>query len=116
MVEDLRREQNRTPVPLRRSVGAQPFAKNTSKMLNSKSLQKIDTVSNISRMDIERQNEFNEALRKKLSYEWKNIYRSLLQHDVLQKGSISVQKFNQVCVNHGMILSKEEIRRLVKLG
>ena len=116
MVEDLRREQNRTPVPLRRSVGAQPFVKNTSKMLNSKSLQKIDTVSNISRMDIERQNEFNEALRKKLSYEWKNIYRSLLQSDVLQKGSISVQKFNQVCVNHGMILSKEEIRRLVKLG
>ena len=51
----------------------------------SKSLQKIDTfsVSNVSRMDIDRQNEFNEALRKKLSYELKNIYRSLLQSDVL---------------------------------
>ena len=79
-------------------------------------MQKLDTVSNISKMDMERQGEFNEALRKKLSYEWKNIYRSLLQSDVLQKGSISVSKFNQVCVNHGVILSKEEVRRLVKIG
>ena len=79
-------------------------------------MQKLDTISNISKMDMERQGEFNEALRKKLSYEWKNIYRSLLQSDVLQKGSISVSKFNQVCVNHGVILSKEEVRRLVKIG
>ena len=51
-------------------------------MLASKSMQKLDTVSNISKMDMERQGEFNEALRKKLSYEWKNIYRSLLQKAV----------------------------------
>ena len=47
-------------------------------MMVSKSVQKLDTISNVSRMDMERHGEFNEALRKKLSYEWKNIYRSLL--------------------------------------
>ena len=65
-------------------------------MMVSKSVQKMDTysVSNVSRMDMERVGEFNEALRKKLSYEWKSIYRGLLQSDVLQKGAISAQKFN----------------------
>lgn len=85
-------------------------------MMISKSMQKIDTVSNVSKRDIERAEQFNSDLRKKLSYEWKNIYRSLLQSDVLQKGSISTQKFNQVCVSNNVILSKEEIRRLAKLS
>ena len=68
LVEDLRRESNKTPVPLRRSQ-AQPL-KNSRGMMGSKSLQKMDTVSvsNVSRMDMDRQNEFNEALKKKLSY------------------------------------------------
>ena len=85
----------------------------------SKSVQKMDTMSkmsSISKRDEARMTQFNSDLRLKLSYEWKNIYRSLLQSDVLQKGKISIQKFNQVCVAHNVILSKEEIRRLVKLS
>ena len=91
----MNRGSNKTPAPIYRGERAPEIQNNVSRsMMVSKSVQKMDTVSNVSRMDIERVGEFNEALRKKLSYEWKNIYRSLLQSDVLQKGSISAQKFN----------------------
>lgn len=51
-----------------------------------------------------------------MSYEWKNIYRSVLSTDILSKGKITASKFNQICLGHNVTLTKEEIRRLVKLS
>ena len=45
-------------------------------------------------MTEERAAAFNSELTLKLSYQWKNVYRSLLQMDVLQKGQVPVKKFN----------------------
>ena len=37
----------------------------------------------VNKMDTERAVQFNSDLKKKISYEWKNVYRSLVQSDVL---------------------------------
>lgn len=59
---------------------------------------------------------FNEELTLKLSYEWKNIYRKLLQADLMNSGSTTTKKLNQILLSHNVSLTKEEIRRLVKLS
>mmetsp|Transcript_20648 Transcript_20648/g.27863 ORF Transcript_20648/g.27863 Transcript_20648/m.27863 type:complete len:239 (+) Transcript_20648:2709-3425(+) len=67
-------------------------------------------------MTEERAVAFNSELTLKLSYEWKNIYRSLLQMDILQKGQVTVRKFNQALLSHNVSLTKEELRRLINLS
>ena len=66
----------------------EPSIARLSKAKSHASLQRIH------RMTEERAAAFNSELTLKLSYEWKNIYRSLLQMDVLQKGQVPVKKFN----------------------
>ena len=60
--------------------GHEPSIGGLSKAKSHASLQRIQ------RMTEERAAAFNSELTLKLSYEWKNVYRSLLQMDVLQKG------------------------------
>jgi len=71
------------------------------------------SISRIHRMTEERATNFNFELTLKLSYDWKNIYRSILAMDILQKGRISVKKFNKVLLAHNVHLTKEELRRLI---
>ena len=59
---------------------------------------------------------FNSDLILKLSYQWKNCYRSLLSSDVFQKGFVSIRQLNQVLESHNVRLTQEEIRRLVKMS
>ena len=70
----------------------------------------------LANMDSKRATAFNSDLALKLSYEWKNIYRTILQGDILQKGKVTATKFNQALLIHNVVLNKEEIRRLVKLS
>ena len=58
---------------------------------------------------------FNSELTRKLSVEWKHIYRTLLSMDILQRGLISVKKFNKACLSHNVALTREELRRLISL-
>ena len=52
------------------------------------------SLGRIHKMTEERAVTFNSELTLKLSYEWKNIYRSLLSMDILHKGQVPVRKFN----------------------
>ena len=90
--------------------GHEPSIGGLSKAKSHASLQRIQ------RMTEERAAAFNSELTLKLSYEWKNVYRSLLQMDVLQKGQVPVKKFNQALLSQNVALTKEEIRRLIKLS
>ena len=74
------------------------------------------SLGRIHKMTEERAAAFNSELTLKLSYEWKNIYRSLLSMDILHKGQVPVRKFNQALLSHNVTLTKEEIRRLIKLS
>ena len=46
-------------------------------------------------------------LQRKLSFEWKNIYRRLTQQSL--QPNVPVALFNQACVYFGVILSAEEV-------
>ena len=67
-------------------------------------------------MENKRAENFNSDLTLKLSYAWKHVYRSLLQNDVLQKGKVTGKQFNQALIANNVMLTKEEIRRLIKLS
>ena len=70
----------------------------------------------LNKVDSQRIVGLNYDLTQKLSYEWKNIYRSLLAKDVLQKGKVSLETFNEVLESHGVRLTPEELRRLVRMS
>lgn len=74
------------------------------------------SINRFQKLDDQRAANFNSDLILKLSYDWKNIYRALLSGDILQKGETSVKKLNQALLNHKISLTKEELRRLVKLS
>ena len=39
---------------------------------------------------------FNEDVKIKLAYEWKNIFRALSSADTERKGSIGINSFNKI--------------------
>jgi hypothetical protein len=53
-----------------------------------------------------------DEIKNKLAYEWKNIYRSLTQADLEQKGTVNVSLFTKIVHQHKVYLSREEIRKL----
>jgi len=55
---------------------------------------------------------FADQVSTKLSGEWKNIYRCLLQSDSTQRGSIAIAMFNKICSQFNVFLSNEELRKL----
>ena len=55
---------------------------------------------------------FANQVSTKLSGEWKNIYRCLVQSDSAQRGSISIAMFNKICSQFNVFLSNEELRKL----
>lgn len=67
------------------------------------------------KIKIKRSNLYEE-IGQKLSYEWKNIFRSLVSHDDNQTGEAAVSLFNTTCFNLGVILTREDVRKLVALA
>ena len=57
----------------------------------------------------------NEDLRTKLAYEWKNIYRALVQADAERKGTIPVGTFNKIIHQHKVFLQREDLRRIEQI-
>jgi hypothetical protein len=55
---------------------------------------------------------FGEDVKVKLAYEWKNIYRAILQADFEKKGTISIGTFNKIIHQHKVYLSREELRKI----
>ena len=81
-------------------------------------LSKAKSVASLRHRNMEnkRAQNFNTDLTLKLSYAWKQIYRQALQFDILSKGRVPVKQFNQALLSNNVVLTKEEIRRLVKLS
>lgn len=59
--------------------------------------------------DIERQ------IQHKLSYEWKNIYRNLLQLDPKETEIIDIYDFDRICLRYKINFSKEELRKIARV-
>jgi Ca2+-binding EF-hand superfamily protein len=55
---------------------------------------------------------FNEELKTKLAYDWKTVFRAIVQFDSEQKGTISTADFNRIIHQHKIYLSKEELRKI----
>lgn len=51
----------------------------------------------------------DQHIKRKLQFEWKNIYRRLAQ---LAINPVPVATFNQICVQCGVILSSYEVAKL----
>lgn len=59
-------------------------------------------------------NRTNQILRHKLSYEWKNIYRSLNAIDLNSSGIVTKKEFESCVHKHGVYLSRDELTRIHK--
>ena len=53
-------------------------------------------MSSLSQISVAKSVKFNEDVKVRLAYEWKNIYRAVVQADVEKKGSISIGTFNKI--------------------
>jgi len=53
-------------------------------------------------------------LHTKLGYEWKNIYRNLLQNDAEESGLVELREFDEVCLKFKVSFSKEELAKIRK--
>lgn len=53
-------------------------------------------------------------LKNKLSYEWKNIYRSLNTVDLNSSGLVTKKEFDTCVHKHGAFLSRDELSRIQK--
>jgi hypothetical protein len=53
-----------------------------------------------------------DEVKGKLAYEWKNIYRGLIQSDPEQRGIVSISSFSKILHQQKTFLSREELRKL----
>lgn len=60
------------------------------------------------------------AIQSKLSYEWKNIYRHMMQlacerDNENKKGEVTIDEFNKACLRFHVNFTREELRNVRKL-
>ena len=60
------------------------------------------------------------AIQSKLAYEWKNIYRSLMQlacerETDKRKGDVTISEFNKSCLRHNVNFTREELNNVRKI-
>ncbi|CAI2381224.1 unnamed protein product [Moneuplotes crassus] len=60
------------------------------------------------------QSKMNDILKHKLSYEWKNIYRSLNTIDLNSSGLVTRKEFQSCVHKHGAFLTRNEYDRIQK--
>ena len=53
-----------------------------------------------------------DEVKGKLAYEWKNIYRGLIQSDSEQRGIVPTSTFSKILHQHKTFLSREEMKKL----
>lgn len=57
-------------------------------------------------------NKENDAIKQKLEYEWKNIFRSLNTIDLNSSGCVTKKEFMNSVQKHGVFLSRVELNKL----
>mmetsp|Transcript_28216 Transcript_28216/g.21089 ORF Transcript_28216/g.21089 Transcript_28216/m.21089 type:complete len:85 (+) Transcript_28216:83-337(+) len=79
-----------------------PITKNSITPKKNKILYRNDlsphepALSTISKTSTIKTSRFQDDLKTKLAYEWKNIFRGLIQADSDRKGSVTIQTFNKI--------------------
>jgi len=53
-----------------------------------------------------------DEVKGKLAYEWKNIYRGLIQSDPEQRGIVPTSTFSKILHQHKTFLSREELKKV----
>lgn len=53
-----------------------------------------------------------QALSAKLAYEWKFIFRQLVNIDTYDTGQVDLYDFDRICLDHKINLTKEELNKL----
>lgn len=81
----------------------------------NKSHQRLGALSQISVATTAKSLKFNEDVKTKLAYEWKNLYRALAQSDIERKGTVPLSTFNKIIHQHKVYLSREELRKIEQL-
>lgn len=56
----------------------------------------------------------NQALKQKLAYEWKNVYRSLNAIDMTSSGFVTKKEFINCIQKHNVFLTRDELSKLLK--
>ena len=56
----------------------------------------------------------NDAIKQKLEYEWKNIFRALNSIDLNSSGYVTKKEFTNCIHNNGVFLSRDELSKLLK--
>jgi len=56
----------------------------------------------------------NDALKQKLEYEWKNIFRSLSSIDINSSGFVTKKEFTTCIEKNGVYLTRDELAKLIK--
>ena len=51
----------------------------------------------------------------KLAYEWKNIYRNLLNMDWQENFTVDIKDFEQLCHRFKVLLTSDDLKRIYKL-
>ncbi|CDW82631.1 px domain containing protein [Stylonychia lemnae] len=103
---------NRSTTP----VMSKAYKNNSQTLLTkNKSLNRLGPLSQISIATSAKSLKFNEDVKVKLAYEWKNVYRSLAQADSLRKGTVPIGTFNKIIHQHKVYLSREELRKIESL-
>lgn len=59
-------------------------------------------------------NKSTQAVKQKLEYEWKNVYRSLNTIDLNSSGFVTKKEFINCIQKHGVFLTRDEISKLLK--
>ena len=78
----------------------------------NKSVAKVGELSQISIASTAKAMRFAEDVKVKLAYEWKNVYRNLVQADTERRGSVPITTFNKIIHQQKVFLSREELRKL----
>lgn len=79
---------------------------------NVSALKSTAFLSEFSKSSGQKQNKFNDEIRNKLAYEWKNIFRGVSQLDTTRKGTININQFNKIVHQFKVYLSREELRKI----
>lgn len=59
-------------------------------------------------------NSTNIAIKQKLAYEWKNIYRTLNSIDLTSSGFVTKKEFVDALQKHNVFLTRDEVSKLLK--
>ena len=72
----------------------------------------LDAQSYGTKKSVFQRSKFEKLMIHKLGYEWKNIFRSLVQQDESNTNAISLSEFSRICEKHSVSILNSELIKL----